>query len=157
VSLQSGNPFNVVLATTGVNGQTNTVRPNLIGPVNYGNQFGQWILNPGATFATPAPGTFGNLGRNAFVGPNFKNLDFALIKNTKITERFTAQLRADAFDLFNHPNYGQPGPVQANGATQLAFTPASSLKAFSTITNTRFPTGDSGSARQLQLALKVQF
>ena len=36
-------------------------------------------------------------------------MDLALVKNTKITERLNLQLRADAFDVLNHPNYGQPG------------------------------------------------
>ncbi len=156
VSLQSGNPFTVALATTTVNGVANTVRPNLIGPVNYGNPLGQWILNPAATFGAPAAGTFGNLGRNTFVGPTFKNFDLALIKNTKLTERFTAQLRMDAFDLFNHPNYGQPGPVAGNGSSIITLTPAG-FASFGTIGSTRFPTGDSGSSRQLQVALKLKF
>jgi len=156
VSLQSGNPFTVALATNTVNGVANTVRPNLIGPVNYGNALGQWILNPAATFGAPAAGTFGNLGRNTFVGPTFKNFDLALIKNTKLTERFTAQLRMDAFDLFNHPNYGQPGPVAANGSSIITLTPAG-FASFGNIISTRFPTGDSGSSRQLQVALKLKF
>jgi outer membrane receptor protein involved in Fe transport len=156
MSLQSGNPFTVALATTTVNGVANTVRPNLIGPVVYSdNARGQWFLNPGATFALPAPGTFGNLGRNTFVGPTFKNFDLALIKNTKITERFTMQLRMDAFDLLNHPNYGQPGPSAGNGNViiTLPVVPSS----FSTISSTRFPTGDSGSSRQLQVAMRLKF
>ncbi|HYL92006.1 MAG TPA: carboxypeptidase regulatory-like domain-containing protein [Alphaproteobacteria bacterium] len=158
VSLQSGNPFNVVLATTTVNGVGNTVRPNVIGPIVISdNPLAQWIVNPGATFATPAPGTFGNLGRNAIVGPTFKNLDLALIKNTKVTERLTAQFRVDTFNLFNHPNYGQPGPVAANGSTILSLSPASALAGFSTIQSTRFPNGDSGSARQLQMVLRLMF
>jgi hypothetical protein len=56
------------------------------------------------------------------------------------------EFHVDAFDLFNHPNYGQPGRV---------FTTTPS--AFGTISSTRFPTGDSGSSRQLQMALKLKF
>ena len=159
VTVQSGNPFTVVLASSTITGAANTVRPNVIGPVQVsGNPFGQWIVNPAASFALPAPGTFGNLGRNTVYGPGFADVDLALIKNTKLTERFNLQFRVDAFDLFNHPNFGQPGPLAANGATIITILPGNVVPAsFSTIASTRFPTADSGSSRQLQLALKLRF
>jgi hypothetical protein len=87
---------------------------------------------------------FSNLGRNAFIGPKFVNTDLSLVKNTKLTERMNVQFRAEAFDVFNHPNFGNPN-LNAQSST------------FGRITSTRFPTGDFGSARQLQLSLKVQF
>jgi hypothetical protein len=111
-----------------------------------------YILNPGNYFSNPGngPGNFGNLGRNVLIGPGFANIDFALVKNTKITERLTWQIRADAFDLFNHPNFTQP---TLNGAYPLAASTTVGV-----ITNgTRFPAGDSGSSRQLQLAMKLIF
>ena len=87
---------------------------------------------------------FGNLGRNAFTGPNFVNTDLSLVKNTKLTERMSLQFRTEAFDIFNHPNFGNPNlNVQSSS--------------FGRITGTRFPVGDFGSARQLQLSLKLQF
>jgi len=156
LTLQSGNPFNVVLATANTNGVGNTVRPNLIGPVQISGNPAQWITNAASAFTVPAANSFGNLGRNAFYGPGFSNLDLALIKNTKITERVNVQFRADAFDLFNHPNFGNPGG--GNGFVVLPATlNAATLATFTTITSTRFPTADSGSSRQLQLALKLQF
>jgi hypothetical protein len=159
VSVQTGNPFTIVLATSTITGAANTVRPNVIGPVQVsGNPFGQWIVNPSATFALPAAGTFGNLGRNTVYGPGFADVDLALIKNTKLTERMNLQFRLDSFDLFNHPNFGQPGPLAANGATIITISPTTGVPAtFSTISSTRFPTADSGSSRQLQLALKLRF
>src|SRR5437016_4422317 len=56
------------------------------------------------------PGTqhFGNVGRNAFIGPNYKNLDFSVVKNNQLTERLAMQLRVDVFNLFNHPNLANP-------------------------------------------------
>jgi hypothetical protein len=84
------------------------------------------------------------LGRNVIIGPGFSNVDFALVKNTKITERVSWQIRVDAFDLLNHPNFGQPGTTLGTST-------------FGVITNTRFPAGDSGSSRQLQLAMKLIF
>lgn len=151
-SAQSGNPFNIIVPDPTISGVA-TIRPNLVGPVTItNNPLGFWIqptsFSPSgapifAQFQAPS-GDFGNLGRNAFVGPGFEDLDLALIKNTKVSERVNAQLRLDAFDLLNHPNYGQPGGVLGS-------------KSFGLITSTRFPTGDSGSSRQLQLAVKLQF
>src|SRR6185312_12227142 len=51
---------------------------------------------------------FGNLGRNAFIGPDFKNFDFSLAKDTKLNERLNMQFRADIFNLFNHANFSNP-------------------------------------------------
>jgi hypothetical protein len=168
-TLQSGNPVNIVLTSSAITGVGNTVFPNLIGPLTVtGNPLGPWIV-PSSTptdgtgvahnsysgvFTTPITNAFGNLGRNSIIGPSFKNLDLSVIKNTKIMERLNVQFRADAFDLTNHPNYGQPAraynPRTINGVPNVDDT-------FGIISSTRFPTGDSGSSRQLQLALKLQF
>src|SRR5215510_8512238 len=143
VTLQTGNPFNVVVPSASITGVGNTVTPIVSSPITVtGNPFGQWVLP--TNLAAPTT-TLGNLGRNAIVGPDFKNFHLALAKNTKLTERINLQVRCDAFDLFNHPNFGQPSRIFSTGPT------------FATISSTRFPTGDSGSSRQLQLAAKIQF
>lgn len=67
-----------------------------------------------------------------------------MVKNTKITERLTWQIRVDVFDLLNQANFNQPGSTF--GASS-----------FGLISATRFPPGDSGSSRQLQLAMKLIF
>jgi outer membrane receptor protein involved in Fe transport len=51
---------------------------------------------------------FGNEGRNSLRGPSFKQFDFALYKDTAITERLNMQLRVEFFNLFNHPNFSNP-------------------------------------------------
>ena len=51
---------------------------------------------------------YGNLGRDSLRGPNFRQWDFAIYKNTPITERLGAQVRADFFNLPNHPNFANP-------------------------------------------------
>jgi hypothetical protein len=56
----------------------------------------------GQAFFNPGPGTIGTLQRRLFNGPWDFNWDFALIKNTKITERFNVELRADFFNVTNH-------------------------------------------------------
>ena len=71
------------------------------------------------------------------------------MKNTKISEKLTWQLRVDAFDLLNHPNFSQPG---TSPVADIFGSPT-----FNLLTATRFPAGDSGSSRQLQLAIKLIF
>ena len=178
VSWQTGNPFNLVaFNSSSFNGVGSTITLNASAPIHTsGNPLGQWISNPNvlsvpctltstSPTATPTcvPGTltFGNVGRNSVYGPGFTNMDLALIKNTKISENLNLQMRADAFDVFNHPNYGQPGGsggfLAASLQPSFASNPGNQFTTFSTIGSTRFPTGDSGSARQLQFAVKLQF
>jgi len=156
VQMQSGNPMNFRTTNTALTGAA-TQRPNVTGEIptgffpapsgsaaqiGYIPNVGSYLLNPG--------NTFGNLGRNVVIGPGFTNVDFALVKNTKITERLTWQIRADAFDLLNHANFTQPS---LNGAYPLVANTTVGV-----ITGgTRFPAGDSGSSRQLQLAMKLIF
>jgi hypothetical protein len=185
--LQSGNPVNPTLAIGPGAGISLTVRPDLLSAVSGTGNPSQYFTNtilcepfngtplgkapaipacattPNAAFAVPCtfnstpgtpggnnypivPGTChpGDLGRDAITGPNFLNTDFSVTKNTKITERFTLQFRSEFFDIFNHPNFGNPVLTATSGS-------------FGNITSTRFPTGDFGSARQIQFALKLLF
>jgi hypothetical protein len=89
---------------------------------------------------------FGSMGRNVVIGPRFNNTDLSLIKRTKIGEHQLIEFRWEVFDVFNHANFGQPGRTAQVGSTT-----------FGLITNTRFATGDSGSSRQMQFALKYKF
>jgi len=97
--------------------------------------------------ATTAPTVYTGLGtmqRNAFTGPGFADLDMSGEKETKIFEGLSFTLRADAFDILNHPNFGQPsGNVQSS--------------TFGQITGTRFAISDGGSSRQLQISGKFTF
>jgi Carboxypeptidase regulatory-like domain len=96
---------------------------------------------------TTAPSVYtglGSLQRNALTGPGFADVDLSGEKDTRIFEGLTFILRADAFDIFNHPNFGQPvGNVQS--------------AVFGQILSTRFLTGDAGSSRQLQISGKFVF
>jgi carboxypeptidase family protein len=140
VQLQSGNPLNIVTGNTAFTGTINTLRPDLVGPITYLEDPNEWFETSSFAASTTH---FGNLGRNLVIGPGFQNVDFSVLKNTKINERLNVQFRAEVFDLFNHANFGQP--VRILGSS------------FGQITNTRFPTGDSGSSRQLQFAMKFNF
>ncbi|MBI3652115.1 MAG: carboxypeptidase regulatory-like domain-containing protein [Acidobacteria bacterium] len=66
----------------------------------------------GQTFA--AGRAFGNEGRNRLFSPKLANLDFALLKTTKLSEKVSLQFRAEAFNLFNHPNRARPNFILEN-------------------------------------------
>ena len=138
VQSQSGNPVNIVTSNSTVTGVANTLRPDVTGPIDIIGSVERWF---DTTVFTPVAG-FGNLGRNVVTGPGFHNTDFSVTKNTKLGENLRLQFRSEFFDVFNHANFGRPGRVVG--------TPA-----FGRITNTRFPTGESGSSRQVQFALKL--
>src|SRR5207249_11309865 len=127
--LQSGSPFNVI---TNINTFTGvaSLRPDLVGdPARIGS-VNQWFANtvcdpriasgagscgPDAVFALPVSPSgvfhFGNLGRNAIVGPKFSNTDLSLLKNITVTGPARVQLRVEVFNLFNQANFGQPGRI----------------------------------------------
>jgi hypothetical protein len=115
VTLQSGRPFTVALLSEIDNSGTGRSilgfgandRPNVVGNAELSNPTtDQWFNT--AAFAFPAPGTFGNAGRNILEGPGFQNVNMSLLKNTRLTERVNLQFRAEAFNLFNHPNFNLP-------------------------------------------------
>jgi hypothetical protein len=73
------------------------------------------LVVPGTTTICSAIGPnclnsmhFGTLGRNALIGPNFHQFDLSLYKDTHLTERLVMQLRFEAYNLFNHPNFANP-------------------------------------------------
>jgi hypothetical protein len=101
---QTGNPVNIVTSNATLNGVANTVRPDVIAPIQMTRTVDQWF-NP-TSFA--AVNRFGNLGRNVLIGPGFANLDMSVLKNTRLNERFTAQFRFEVFDVFNNANLVSP-------------------------------------------------
>jgi hypothetical protein len=161
VQLQTGNPLNFHTTNSGLTGLA-TVRPSVTGPVQTGftpatngtASAVTYIQNPSVFYDQGA--AFGNLGRNVVSGPGFTNVDFALWKDTKITERVTWQIRADAFDLLNHANFFNPNLTVPATQTLGAVIPSSAT--FGLITGgTRFTAGDFGTSRQVQLAMKLIF
>jgi hypothetical protein len=115
VTLQSGRPFTVaLLPEIDISGTGRSIlgfgandRPNVIGNPALGNQTPQQWFNT-AAFAFPTPGTFGDAGRNTIDGPGYQNVNASLVKNTALSERVNLQLRAEFFNLFNHPNLNLP-------------------------------------------------
>lgn len=67
----------------------------------------QDLTNPECALLAPLGG-FGNLGRNTLRGPSQKRIDFSLIKNTRLTERVSLELKWDVFNIFNFVNFANP-------------------------------------------------
>ena len=101
-------------------------------------------------FSLPAPGTLGNEIRDSFYGPSLFNDDLSIVKNTKLREHMSIQLRAEAFNIFNHPNFSNPG-------TSLYTGPTSANPSAGKITGTISAQGGLPQSRQLQFAMRFQF
>jgi outer membrane receptor protein involved in Fe transport len=106
----------------------------------------------------PPLGSFGTMGRNTFRDSAFHNWDFSVAKNFKFKERLTAQLRAEFFNLLNHPNFANP----FGGQNGLAFNDPSSPGTFGCGCKTPDGAGSnpvigSGGSRAIQFALKLTF
>jgi hypothetical protein len=87
----------------------NVRRPDLLPGVDpFIQADGLLFLNP-AAFATPQPGTFGNLERNSIHGPNFKQVDLVLSKRFMFSGTRNFEFRAEIFNLFNTVNFLESG------------------------------------------------
>jgi hypothetical protein len=120
VSTASGDPLDVADRVPGV-------------PVWVGDRLNY------AAFTSAAAGTHGNSGRNAYRAPGYRNIDFSMMKNIPITERWKVVFRAEAFNLLNHTNFFPPQATINSGAS-----------VFGTYTVARDP-------RIMQFSLKVAF
>jgi hypothetical protein len=149
---QTGLPFNITITRS--NGSvpgdlaiSGEERPNYVYGVPLtppgGSTPQEWV-NP-AAFSTPASGTFGDLGRNAFRARGISDVDLALAKDFSLTERMHIRFRADLFNVFNRAQYGAPN---AN----------LSASNFGVITSTisSYATGR-GTPREFQLSAKISF
>jgi hypothetical protein len=127
------------------NGNFTNQRPNAVAGVSQyaANQTINNWLNP-AAFSLPAAGTFGNLGRNTVFGPGFAQADLSLLKETRFTESSHLEFRAEFYNVVNHPNFAEPNTTF--GTT-----------AFGKVLSTFGSTLGIGTARQIQLAMKLYF
>jgi hypothetical protein len=146
---RSGLPINVTqsgtMASTGI---TNN-RPNRIGDgVPSDQTIDSWIDPADFQRTADSTGTFGDSGRNILRGPKIFNIDMSLFKMTKIGPIDT-EFRIEAFNVFNHPQFGTPSGNNA----QLGNS------AFGTITSSATPSCQTcgTSERQIQFGLKLRF
>jgi hypothetical protein len=148
-TLASGNPFSVAVgfdqARARFQAGTSPERPDLVlgrgsnpilgSPARY--------FNPTA-FALPAPGFYGDLGRNTLIGPGLVGLDFSANKTFRLRERTSLQFRTELFNVLNHPNFSIP-------SQRTVFSSTGPVGSAGLITSTKT------SSRQLQLGLKLVF
>jgi carboxypeptidase family protein/TonB-dependent receptor-like protein len=112
--IQSGLPFNVSYRDSGADRDTGPGRPNLIGdPMAGGGSRDLWfnataIGSPGSAFSRPAIGTFGDLPRNALTGPAYWRTDASIFKRFVLHNSHAVEFRAEAVNIFNHVNLGNP-------------------------------------------------
>jgi hypothetical protein len=155
-TLSSGNPFSAVISFDRARAipQSGTApeTPDLVPGMSTNPILGDpaRYFDPSSFVLQPA-GFYGNLGRNTLIGPGLAKADFSLNKRFPVTERLGLELRAEAFNLFNHPNFSIPSQRAVfsgvNSTTGLGIPVASA----GLITTTQT------SSRQLQLGLKVIF
>ena len=143
----SGQPFTVRLGGNASRNQDALApdRPDLKPGANNNPVLGgaDRYFDP-TVFSLPAPGTYGNVGRNTIIGPGVANLDLSLIKSFPFREGGAVQFRAEFFNIFNHANFGLPAPValEISGAIR-----GSAGRIIDTVT----------ASRQIQFGLKISF
>jgi outer membrane receptor protein involved in Fe transport len=162
---QSGTPLTITQTISGTTpsgslfqftdplGTGSTLRPNLVGDPSGNGSINQWFNT--AAFA-PAFTGFGTAGRGIVRGPGINNFDISVMKSFRFTEDTNLQLRAEFFNAFNHPQYGNPGtaatfapdPTAPAGSFPTRFIQTNTT--FGVITTTRDP-------RIIQLGIKMNF
>ena len=106
-------------------------------------------FNPNC-FTQEAFGTLGNFGREGLVGPGLVNLDFGILKSTKIRENVNLQFRAELFNILNHTNLSYPASSLFTG-TPSATATLGRVSTAGQITTYASP------SREIQLGLKLVF
>jgi hypothetical protein len=143
VTLQSGMPMNVSIATNVANvDNVGVQRPNFVHATSMNCNLTTKKCLDATAYAQPALYTYGNLHRNDIHGPGYENVNLSIFKDFSIVEDVKFQFRVESFNLFNHPS--PANPVAAN----LALGGGAS---FGTITAVQ------GAARVLQIAGKINF
>jgi hypothetical protein len=169
VNSRSGVPINVTIArpdnltvagatVTNIPGGNSrgTQRPDLVPGVDpYLNSGGVRWLNP-AAFATPQPGTFGNLPRNFLRGPSFAQADLVVSKDMRLGNSQAIQLRIEVFNIANRLNYESPAANLPNGTPGVPFTDAQA-GTFGYMLGPLNRTVGLGTARQTQVSIRYTF
>lgn len=157
--VRTGFPVNVLLPSSYIapDGAAGTQRPDLVPGVSLtppgGRTIAGWI-NP-AAFAKPA-GAFGTTPRNLLRGPGTWQVDSGLSKTVSLSERAQLQLRSEFYNIFNHPQLGQPqstfNPANTAGFGSIINT----VNLNTAIVNPITPVG-SGTPREMQFAVRLDF
>ncbi|HUB18181.1 MAG TPA: TonB-dependent receptor [Acidobacteriaceae bacterium] len=158
---RTGFPVNVLMPSsyTAADGASGTERPDRVPGVSLtppgGRTVTEWI-DP-AAFAAPA-GEFGTAPRNLLAGPGTWQIDMGADKSFSVSERGRLEFRAEAYNIFNHPQLGQP-----QATCSFSTSSPGCLSGFGAITTTVnlnvspiTPVG-SGTPREMQFALRFEF
>jgi hypothetical protein len=153
VTLQSGMPGNLGIggvdnASTAAGGYD---RPNATGMSPYLDSPTPSRYFSLAAFTEAPPGQFGNVGRNAIIGPGIIGFDAEVHKQFRIREGHMLQFRFEAFNALNHANWNMPNLNVLAGAAQAGMPSTVAHQNFGVVTATN------GSMRQIQLGLKYAF
>jgi hypothetical protein len=118
VQWQSGLPFSPTYNFCGDDRDTGPCRPNLVGSIKMPKSREEWFQTTGVVgldngetvgpWQRPSKGTFGTAGRNSLIGPHYFNADLSVFKNFLITERIRTEFRAEAYNVFNIVQLGNP-------------------------------------------------
>jgi len=136
---ETGQPFTIANASVRTNTGVGTDRPNQIRAPHVASKTNAKWFDTTAFVAQPL-GQLGTTRRNSVYGPSFRHFDASLFKDFALTERAKLQFRAEAFNLTNTPNFGQPGSTLGTST-------------FGVITALR----TNALPRQLQFAARVSF
>jgi hypothetical protein len=147
VTIQSGSRIDIITGRdNALNGQRNQ-RVNKISDDVYAHPRTLTNYFNAAAFAQPDPGTYGNLMRNALVGPGYWNVDLAVTRQLRLVSMQNLELRLEAFNLFNTFNWGIPGTELTAGGWQANLNSGT----FGRITT------QAGAPRIIQLGVKYAF
>lgn len=113
-------------------------------------------INP-AAFSTPATTVQGNLGRHTLNGFGATQVDLTLRRQFRVQERLSLQLRADFFNIFNHPNFGPPTNYLSSPLFGQATQMLASALGSGGDSGGLNPLHQIGGPRSAQLALKLIF
>jgi Carboxypeptidase regulatory-like domain len=154
-SMATGSPVGIVDGLDRSNtGSSSMDRPNAVAGQSsrLSNSTPQEWFNVQA-FALETQYTFGNLGRNTVIGPPLFSVDSSIKKEMTFNERLKLQLRLDAFNTFNHPNFGSPNNFLSADHLDVSGVPIPGSGSFGTITSLN----SNVSMRELQASLKLVF
>jgi hypothetical protein len=124
---RSGDPLTILSNTNNASGSGQTRdRAVLVGNAYGGNACGSTspcksYLNP-TSFQNNTAGTYGTIGKGAFVGPRYTDWDMSLARNFGIREKADLQFRAEYFNIFNHTNFGDPGTTNSGSIGRITGT-----------------------------------
>jgi len=157
-----------IINVPGGGASRNVRRPDLIPGVDpFVRDGGLLFLNP-AAFATPAPGTFGNLERNSLHGPGTKQLDAFFSKHFRTGGRTDIEFRTEVFNVFNTANFANPVGTLPQAIPNAALSEANRVQpgqpytaaaagTFGRLTSTVGRTVGLGTPRQVQFAFRFSF